>query len=274
MARSANAQLVVDLYNELYSRFHWTSETAWQGIARLLLSCETYGLRWEPFLNVVTYVDSNRFTSGETGPHATLRRAEQLTAYLAAELGIDRPQLCQNIGLYWQHPKIRQVQPHNLVGHAFRSLVTNVLQRFGDPAVTYEEEVTPQIEFPAYTFPTRSNGPKIDVIARRSSRAVALLAVRWRFRHNRLRAVAEALAYAPAIQQHNPNGKFYVVLGEFDCGRLRKVLAHCPPVLPNAEISAAVHFAPQLIRQGLQQNGTLEFLRSLAWLIGETFQWK
>lgn len=274
MPRSANAQLAVDLYKELQSRYRWTSETAWHGIARLLLSCEVYRLRWEPFLNVVTYVDSNRFTSGDTGPHATLRRAEQLTTYLATELRIDRLELCHNVGVYWQHPKIREVQPNNLVGHAFRSLFTTTLAEFGDHGVEYEEEVDPRSEFPKHPFTTRSKNARIDIVARRDRRTVALFAVRWRVRHNRLGVVADALAYKSALYEHNPNGKFYAVLGEFDGGRLRKVLTHCPPIHPSPAISAAVHFAPQLIREGLQENGTLEHLRSLSWLIGETYQWK
>jgi hypothetical protein len=79
---------------------------------------------------------------------------------------------------------------------------------------------------------------------------VALLTVRWRVRHDRLDVVDEGMAYAPAIHRHNPNGKVYAVLGEFDGGRLRKILTHCPPLNPHAAISAAVHFAPQLIREG------------------------
>jgi hypothetical protein len=274
MARSVNAQLAVDLYNELDARFHWTAETAWHGIARLLLSCEVYRLQWEPFHGVVTYVDSNRFTAGQGGPHATLRRAEQLSVYLAAQLGIDRRDLCQNIGLYWQQATIRPLQPHNPLGNAFRSLIAAILHRFGDPGIVYEEEVRPHKEFPGQVFATRSKSAKIDIIARRENRTVALLTVRWRFRHDRLDVVDEAMAYAPAIHRHNPNSKVYAVLGEFDGGRLRKVLTHCPPLNPHAAISAAVHFAPQLIRQGLQENGTLEHLRSLEWLIGETFRWR
>jgi len=86
MARSKNAQLAVDLFNELQSRYNWTPETAWHGIARMLLSCEIYRGRWEKFHDVVLYIDSNRFTAGDSGPHATLRRAEQLTAYLPRSL--------------------------------------------------------------------------------------------------------------------------------------------------------------------------------------------
>lgn len=275
MPRSTNAQLAVDLYDKLQARYQWTAGTAWEGIARLLLSCEVYrnGTGWGTFHDVVTYVDSNRFTAGEDGPHATLRRAERLTAYLAAQLRIHRRELCSNIGVYFQEPEIRGLQPNNPLGHAFRSLVTTALQRFGDPGVAYEEEADPYSEFPGQVFTTRSKRARIDIVARRDDRTVALLTVRWRVRHDRLDVVDEALAYAPAAHRHNPNSKVYAVLGEFDGGRLRKVLANCPPILPHAAISAAVHFAPQLIREGLNENGTLEHLRSLEWLIGETFRW-
>lgn len=274
MPRSENAQLAVDLYNELQSRYQWTAETAWRGIALLLLSCEVYKIGWEPFHDVITYVDSNRFKQGKKGPHATLRRAEHLTDYMAAQLGVSRADVCRTIGLYWRHPKIRPLQPHNPAGHAFRSLVANILQRLGDPGVAYEEEVSPHTEFPGFAFPTRSKHAKIDIVARRDNRVVALLTVRWRFRHDRLDVLDEALAYAPAIHRQNPTGKVYAVLGEFDGGRLRKLLANCPPLNPNAAIASAVHFAPQLIREGLQENGTLEHLRSLQWLVDQSFRWK
>jgi hypothetical protein len=273
MTRSKNAQLAVDLYKTLHSHYNWNSDTAWQGIARLLLSCEIYRAGWEPFHNVVVYVDSNRFTAGTGGPHATLRRAELLSEYLAEQLGVDRQTLCNTIGLYWQVPTIRASQPHNLVGNAFRSLVRTTLELFGDPDISYEEEVYPGTEFPGHTFPTRSKNAKIDIVARRKNMTVAVLTVRWRFRHDRLDVIDEAIAYAPAVHRHNPNSKVYAVLGEFDGGRLRKVLAHCPPLVPYPAIAAAVHFEPKLITEGLRENGTLEYLHSLAWLISETFSW-
>ncbi len=274
MARSTNAQLAVDLYERLRTQYNWTASTAWHGIARLLLSCEIYRREWESFRNVVVYIDSNRFTVGAAGPHATLRRAEQLTEYLAAQLGIQRQGLCRSVGTYWRQPGIRALQPHNLVGNAYRSLVAAVLQRFGDPDLEYSEEVDPRSEFPGHAFPTRSKRARLDIVARRQNKTVALLTVRWRFRHDRLDVIDEAIAYAPALRRYNPNGKMYAVLGEFDGGRLRKVLANSEPILSNAAISAAVHFAPQLIREGLQENDTLVHLRSLEWLIGETFGWK
>lgn len=274
MPRSPKAQLAVDMYEQLRIQYGWSAETAWRGIALLLLSCEVYRTRWEPFHDVITYVDSNRFKSGERGPHATLRKAEHLTRFLAEELGIQRQELCANVGLYWQHPSVRPLQPHNLVGHAFRSLIANSLKTFGDPGLQYEEEVDPHVEFPGHVFPTRSKNARIDIVAKRDKRIVALLTVRWRYRHDRLDVVDEALAYAPAAHRDNPNSKVFAVLGEFDGGRLRKLLNVCAPINPHPAISAAVHFAPELIREGLRENGTLSHLCSLSWLISQTSQWR
>lgn len=269
MARSTNAQIAVNLYNDFQDRFHWSADTAWRGIAFLLLSCEIYTSRWEPFHGFVTYVDSNRFRT-----RGARERAERLTDYLAHQLGVPRGELCRSIAAYWSRPEIRNLQPHNLVGHAFRSLITTALERFGDPAIIYDEEADPYSEFPGYQFGTRSRKARIDIIARRGQHVVALLSVRWRFRHDRLDVVDEALAYMPALRRQNASGRFYAVVGEFDGGRLRKLLSSCAPGNPNAAISAAVHFAPQLIRDGLGENGTLEHLRSLQWLIQETHSWR
>ena len=52
-----------------------------------------------------------------------------------------------------------------------------------------------------------------------------------------------------------------------------KVLSNCPPAQPHGALSAAVHFAPQLITCGLEENGRMAQLQSLDWLIGETFSW-
>jgi hypothetical protein len=274
MARSKNAQLAVDLFDDLQKSFNWTPQSAWQGIARLLLSCEVWKPKWEAFHDVLVYIDSNRFIAGERGPSSTLRKAEHLTAYLASQLGVERSQLCSNIGLYFQRETIRPLQPHNLIGHAFRSLVTTALHRFGDPGVVYQEEVSPHAEFPGQVFTTRSKRAMIDIVARRDNRTVALMTVRWRIRHDRLDVIDEAMAYAPAAHRHNPHSKIYAVIGEFDGGRLRKVLANSQPIMPHAALAATVHFAPQLIREGLSENGTLEHLQSLEWLIGETFKWR
>jgi len=273
MARSANAQIAVELYNQLHQQYRWNSATAWHGIAKLLLSCEIWEGGWEPFHNVVVYRERNDFRTGKSGPNLVLQRAEALSNYLAQQLGVNRSALCSEIGIYWRQPGISTFQPHNLVGHAYRSLVVNVLSTFGDTGVSYEEEVDPYQEFPGYSFGTRSAKPKLDIVARRGTRIVALLSSRWRFRHDRVDVVEEAMSYAPAARRHSPNCKLYAVVGEFAPNRLDKILSNCPPVLPNAALSAAVHFAPSLIIEGLAENGRMTHLQSLDWLTRETFNW-
>src|SRR5579884_2896337 len=258
MARSANAQIAVDLYNELLQKHNWNSETAWHGIARLLLGCEIWVRDWQPFRNVVVYRESNDFKEGLRGtPGAVLRRAEDLSEYLAAELGIERANLCNEIGLYWRQSGISNMQPHNLVGHAFRSLVVNILQKFGNPDIHYEEEVDPRKEFPGFQFFTRSKKPSIDIVARKGKHTVALISSRWRFRHDRVDVVEEALAYAAAAHRHNPNCDLLAMVGEFAPNRLDKILSACPPLNPSPPLRATVHFAPKLITEGLHENGRL-----------------
>ncbi|MFQ5535191.1 MAG: hypothetical protein ACE5EM_10280 [Sphingomonadales bacterium] len=273
MPRSANAQRAVDMFEALQGQYNWTAATAWQGIARLLLSCEVWRQGWQPFHDTVVYREANDFREGPRGPNAVMQRAQALTVYLAAQLGVPRSDLCQEIASYWRHPDIANFQPHNLAGHAFRSLTVHILERFGDSGIAYAEEISPYQEFPGQHFATRSRDPKIDIAARRGGVTVALISSRWRYRHDRVDVVEEAMAYAPAARRHNPSSRLYAVVGEFAPNRLDKVLSNCPPAQPHGALTAAVHFAPQLITSGLDENGRLAHLKSLEWLIGETFRW-
>lgn len=273
MPRSTNAQLAVDMYEALRAVHGWTNTTAWQGIARLLLSCDRWRHGWQPFHGVVVYREANDFKIRTQGPNIIMRRAAELTSFLARELGIPRSDLCREIGTYWRHADIANLQPHNLAGHAFRSLAVHILETFGDQGITYAEEVSPHDEFPGQHFATRSEHPKIDVVARRGDVTVALISSRWRYRHDRVDVVEEAMAYVTAARRHNPGCRLYASVGEFAPNRLEKVLSNCPPAQPHGALTAAVHFAPHLITGGLGENGRMMHLRSLDWLIGETFLW-
>lgn len=273
MPRSFNAQLAIDLYEALRVRNGWNAASAWKGIAQLLLSCDRWERGWQAFHDVVVYREANDFRVGAHGPNIVMRRADMLACFLAAELGIPRADLCDEIAAYWRHRDIAGLQPHNLAGHAFRSLTVHILETFGDKGITYSEEVSPYEEFPGQQFITRSNDPKIDIIARRDNVTVALISSRWRFRHDRVDVVEEAMAYAPAARRHNPKCRFYASVGEFSPNRLDKVLGNCPPAQPRGALNAAVHFAPKLITSGLRQNGRTRHLKSLDWLIGETRNW-
>jgi hypothetical protein len=273
MARSANAQLALDLYEKLPGCHGWTASDAWQGIARLLLSCEIWNDGWQHFHDVIVYRESNDFRIGARGPNAVLKRAEALAAYLASQLSVPRSDLCKEIGIYWKDPAVATLQPHNLVGNAFRSLTVHILERFGDSGITYDEEINAHALFPGYPLATRSANPKIDIVARRGSLIVALISSRWRFRHDRVDVVEEAMAYAQAARHANPACRLYASIAEFTPNRIHKILVNCPPHHPNAALTAAVHFQPQLISTGLGENGRMTHLKSLEWLIRETFSW-
>jgi hypothetical protein len=150
----------------------------------------------------------------------------------------------------------------------------HILEQFGAPGITYAEEISPYDEFHGQHFTTRSRDPKLDIVARRGNVTVALISSRWRFRHDRVDVVEEAIAYATAARRHNPACRLYASVGEFAPNRLEKILSNCPPVQPHGALAAAVHFAPQLITAGLGENGRMANLKSLEWLIGETFLWE
>jgi hypothetical protein len=277
MPRSLNAQIAVDLYKQLLQTRGWTAATAWHGIARLLFTTKVWKgeLGWQPFHNVVVYRERNDLKLGSHGaPSAALQRAEALTAYLATQLGVPREEVQDSVGLYWEQSAISGLQPNNLRGHAFRSLIVTVLESFGDPGIAYEEEVDPHAEFPGFELATRSPKAKLDIVARRNGHLVALLSTKWGYRHDRVDLVDEAITYAPAARRQNRNCELYAVTGEFDPSRLHKVLAHCPPVARNAALTAAVHFAPELVWYGLQQNGRTTNLKSLHWLTQQTHEWR
>ena len=272
MPRSANAQLAVDMYEALQAQNGWTRATAWQGIARLLLSCEVWRHGWQPFHGVVVYREANDFKNSARVPNAVMRRAEALTAYLANELGVPRAGLCNEIAAYWKHPDVVGLQPHNLVGHAFRSLVVHILKTFGDQGITYAEEISPYQEFPGQQFATRSPGAKIDIIARRGTVTVALISSRWRFRHDRVDVVEEAMAYAPAARRHNTGCRLYASVGESPPTASTRFLAIAPSAASRCAHRRRAFRAAAHHRRPRRKRG-LAHLQSLDWLVRETFTW-
>lgn len=274
MPGDPNAALAVSLYKALRDEEQWTATDVWKGIARLLLTCEIWGVGWQPFHNVVVFRERNDFKMSRTGsPNATMRAADRLSNYLAAQLNVPRAEICSVIGLYFKQSAVRNLQPHNLLGNAFRSLVVEILRDYGSPNVSYNEEVDPSLEFPGHKFTTRSKKPRIDIVARKGNETVALLSTRWRYRHDRVDLVDEAFAYVTPAKRTFPQCRLFAVVGEFSPPRLLKVLDHSIVPAGQGPIDATIHFNPQLIVDGLGMNGRLAALQSLAWLIGQTFTW-
>lgn len=277
MGRGLNAQLAVDEYKILEAQHGYTAGTAWRGIATLLLTCEIqkHG-SWQAtgLKNCVIYMDADRFEPGAGGVEgATIAKGQSLAAYLAAELGVPLDEVCSKIGTYWQTPAIREQQYNNLMGHAFRSLCVNILETYGDKGVTYTEEQSPYVEFPGFDFRGASKRARIDIIARRGPKTVAIISTKWRYRHDRMEFLDEGLRYVTAARRHNENCELYAIVGEFNAARLDKLLHSAPPISPRGPLSAAVHFAPQLIWNGTKDNGRTVHLKSLEWLAAESFNW-
>ena len=273
MARSRNAEAAAGLYRSQISHHGYGPADAWKPIASLLLACGAWRSKtegWAVSSEAVYFKEANEFRPGS----AAMRRGSLLGDFLAAELGFERDELCSHIGLYWADERFRFAQPHNLVGHAFRSMLVEALTLFGDPEIRYEEEADPKLEFPGHAFATRSPNSRIDIVARRGPATVALISSRWRFRHDRVDVVEEAMAYMTAARRVNPNCQQYAWVGEFMPARLEKVLAHTAPNHPNPPLAACVHFEPRLITEGLQERDMKGQLKSLAWLISETGGWK
>lgn len=279
MTRGTNAQLAVSLYHQLHAAHGWTAQDAWKGIALLLLTCDLYeGKRtgWQPFHGAVVYRESNDFSIEHGKQSGALKKAMRLTSYLESLLGLPAGTCCQAIGQYWRHQGVRTLQPHNLVGHAFRSIVLEILQLHGSKAVTYQEEVNPKQLFPGVPLHLRSKEPKIDIVAFKANRPVAMISSRWRFRHDRVDVDAESIAYKSAAMSAGHGAcKFYAVLGEFNPARLEKVLKNTAGVSSNPSIDGTVHFKPDLITDAnsIAENGRTAALKPLDWLIGETHKW-
>lgn len=274
MARGVNAQLAVDEYHRLRQRHSYPVSEAWKGIAELLLSCDIQAARaWQPFHKVVVYRESNDFKLGADGlPGGTIRKAERLSSFLAAQLSCTRDELCARIGAYWRLPLVSQLQYHNLVGNAFRSIVSEILVHYGSPGIRYEEEVHAADLFRSWPLRSRSKEPMIDIVAFKGPRPVAMLSTRWRYRHDRVDFIDEAHAYSAAGLRMFGGIPFYAVTGEFSPARVGKVLDNAPPA-SQGPISAAVHFYPALITDGLGENGRMAHLKSLEWLVAQTESW-
>jgi len=280
VSRGKNAQLAVDLYHQLHAAHSWGAQDAWKGIALLLLTCDLYeGKRtgWQPFHGAVVYRESNDFfVLDQGGQSGVLKRAVRLTAYLETILGVTAGSCCQSIGQYWRHIDISKSQPHNLVGHAFRSIVLEILKLHGSKGLRYEEEVNPKHLFPGVSLHLRSKAPKIDIVAFNDNRPVAMISTRWRFRHDRVDVDNESIAYkSAAMSTGHADCKFYAMLGEFSPARLEKVLKNTVGVSTNPSIDGTVHFRPDLItnEHALGENGRTAQLKPLDWLIGETNRW-
>lgn len=280
----AHAELAVQLYGELITQHGWELRQAWLAIAKLLVTCEVWhplrcpncgwGPGWAEFYDAPVLREQNDYGNKKDGtPNRALADAFLVKERVAAEMSADPDNLCAELGEFFRHPDIVELQPQNPRGHAFRSIVAESLARFGDPRLDVREEVAPRGLFTGHDFGNRSADARIDIVVQRGPRIVALITTRWTYRHDRVDIIDEARAYMPAARGQNRDCRFYGVTAEFGTARLKKVIAETAPVMRNAAIDRLVHLNPELPGELIGKNGDLREMWSLAQMVEDSYNW-
>ena len=271
----AHAEHAVAMYKQLLANRNLDVDRAWEAIAQLLMTTEVWDRgEWHPFHNELVLMERNNYKLTKAGiPNQALKDATMVGDHLAQALGIERATLGDHVGLFFREPDISPLQPNNLKGHAFRSVVCATLERFGDPDLLLTEEDRIRDLFPGWDFGNRSDDARVDITARRGGRVVALVSARWTYRHDRVDMIDEARAYLPAARNANRNAVFYGVTAEIGTARLHKVINETAPVHPNAAIDHLVHLNPLLPGKLIGNNGPLGHLMSLADFVRASFNW-
>ena len=279
-----HAELAVALYDELLGVRAWQLDRAWLAIAQLLMTCEVWnrlrcpdcgwGPGWMELYDAPVLREQNDYGYTKQGtPNRALADAIRVKQRLADELDVPEADVCASIGKFFSHPDLAGLQPNNPRGHALRSLVAETLARFGDPELDVREEVAPRDLFPGHDFGNRSKDARIDIVAQRGPRIVALITTRWTYRHDRVDIIDEARAYMPAAHGQNRDCRFYGVTAEFMTARLKKVISETGPVLRNAAIDRLVHLNPELPGELIGRNGDLREMWSLEQMVDDSYNW-
>lgn len=280
MALNPNDRIAVEVFNDVVSRESLDKNTAWKAIAKLLLTCEIWeGKRsgWSPLVyeRCIVFEEANTFGVTKSGEeNHKVQLGKKLGAYLAAQFGVPGERICDEIGVYWRLREIRNMQPNNLLGNSFRSLCVAYLERFGNPKISYEEELSPHAEFVGHQLQGASPRAKIDIVARRGKLPVALMSCKWRYRHDRVEFIEEFMRYLTPARRLNSNMEFYAITGEFSPARLHKALEASQPASAHGPMSAVVHFAPQIVREALEINGRTAYLQGLPYLADASYKWR
>jgi hypothetical protein len=203
-------------------------------------------------------------------PNTALREAQLIGDYIATQMAIPRADLDTTIGSFIMG---LGVQPNNPRGHAFRSIVAELLSRYGDQQLLIEEEVDPHPLFPGFVFGLRSKKPRIDIVVYRARKIVALCSARWTYRHDRVDMLEEAVNYMAAARRVNQNCKFFGITAEVNPARLRKVLSQTAPVNPNPAMDRLVHLHVPLATTVIGHNGTLAELWDLVDWVKDSANW-
>ena len=271
----ANAELAVRLYHGLLAEHGWQLDRVWLPIAILLMTCDVWSNGgWHTLLGAPVLRESNDYRLTRRGaPNKALAEALQVKQRIAAELATDQEGLCSELGLFFRQPELDGLQPNNPRGHAFRSLVAETLAHFGDPALCVVEEVSPRELFPDFNSHGHHRDSRIDIVAKRGARPVALITTQWTYRHRPIGMLRDAEAYIPLARRENQDCRFFGVTAEFAPARLKRVIGETSPAVPGAVIDRLVHLNPELPGELIGKNGDLRLMWSLEQMVQDSHNW-
>ena len=161
-----HAELAVTIYRELLAARGWQLDRSWLAIAMLLMTCNIWrDGEWRPLHDAAVLRESNDYRLTKKGTaNKALSEALEVKMWIAHELAISPNGVCSQLGQFFGHPGIENLQPNNPRGHAFRSLVAETVARFGDGELDVAEEVSPRELFPGFDFGNRSKAARIDIV--------------------------------------------------------------------------------------------------------------
>jgi len=268
-----NAEQAVSEFNSRMAGQGRNLDHAWLTVSELLMTCDIWAagqwltLRGQPVLR-----ESNDYKENKSGgPNKALKEATLIGDYLAEKLGSPRGELCSHIGGFL---KALGIQPNNPRGHAFRSLIAEILSTYGDKALTVMEEIDPHALYPGFVFALRSASPRIDIVVLRGPTVVALCSTRWTYRHDRVDMLEEAVAYMAAARRANPECRFFGITAELNPARLKKVVKQSSALQRNAAMERLIHLHKPLATTVIGHNGVLEHLMDLADWARDSVNWK
>ena len=103
---------------------------------------------------------------------------------------------------------------------------------------------------------------------------MAIVSVRWTYRHDRVDMLDEAHAYVPPARRQNPQAGFYGATAEFGVARLAKVIEQSEPEQSQAIVRRLVHLHAPLPREVAGHNGILANMMDLSQFVQDSFNWK
>lgn len=157
------------------------------------------------------------------------KRAGALESYIASTMGIRADELAAHVDRMMLLPRWRRTkQRNNPLGNGLRMILSELLERYGDPRFEYPEEKNANLWFPGIEMPGRSKTPKMDVgvINKAGNRPRAILSCKWSIRHDRISdPTNECVQYKrAAVQQQIMDLQYFVFTNELSVQRLDKIL--------------------------------------------------